>query len=111
MKILRLLLAVVVVQQSCYEAKKPSNSKFDSEQLQAELLRVVGMKGKPTVSRGRSRVPKYVMDLYRRRALLDGFTKEGMSAPGATVRTFFRGKLTLIFAYHLFEASRITDDS
>ncbi|KAK3741580.1 hypothetical protein QZH41_012523, partial [Actinostola sp. cb2023] len=47
------------------------------------------VKEKPTVSRTRWQVPRYVIDLYRQQAFIDGFTKDGTS-PGRTIRTFFR---------------------
>lgn len=93
MKVLRLLLSFVVFHQYYCEAKRASKLDYKSKQSQADLLRVFGIEKKPKFSRGRSRVPKYVMDLYRQKAYLDGYTKDGFSTPGTTVRTFFRGEL------------------
>ena len=59
--------------------------------LQSDLLNLLEIKEKPSVSRSRSQVPKYVMDLYKEQAHTSGFTKGGKSAPGKTIRTFFRG--------------------
>lgn len=59
--------------------------------LQNDLLNLLEIKEKPSVSRSRSQVPKYVMDLYKEQAHTSSFTKFGKSAPGKTIRTFFRG--------------------
>ena len=59
--------------------------------LQNDLLNLLEIKEKPSVSRSRAQVPKYVMDLYKEQAHASGFTKEGREAPGKTIRTFFRG--------------------
>lgn len=58
--------------------------------LQGDLLNLLEIKEKPSVARSRSQVPKYVMDLYKEQAHTTGFTKFGKSAPGKTIRTFFR---------------------
>lgn len=58
---------------------------------QSDLLKLLEIKEKPSVLRSRSQVPKYVMDLYRDQAHFGGFTKAWKSAPGTTIRTFFRG--------------------
>lgn len=59
--------------------------------LQSDLLNLLEIKEKPSVSRSRSQVPKYVMDLYKEQAHSSGFTKASKSAPTKTIRTFFRG--------------------
>ena len=59
--------------------------------LQTDLLNLLEIKEKPSVSRSRSQVPKYVMDLFKEQAHTSGFTRGGKSAPGKTIRTFFRG--------------------
>lgn len=59
--------------------------------LQNDLLNLLEIKETPSASRSRSQVPKYVMDLYKEQAHTTGFTKYGKSAPGKTIRTFFRG--------------------
>ena len=92
MRVLRLLV-FFFVHQCCYEAKKSTLPDYKAKQLQADLLQVVGIERKPKVTRGRLRIPKYVMDLYRRQKFLDRYTREGFSSPGTIVRTFFRGKL------------------
>ena len=61
--------------------------------LQNDLLNLLEIKEKPSVSRSRSQVPKYVMDLYKEQAHSSSYSK---SAPGQTIRTFFRGMLPLL---------------
>lgn len=61
------------------------------DQLKTDLLSLLEVKEQPTVSRSRYQVPRYVIDLYRKQAFIDGFTKDGTS-PGTTIRTFFRGR-------------------
>lgn len=61
------------------------------DQLKTDLLTLLEVKEKPTVTRSRYQVPRYVIDLYRKQAFIDGFTKDGTS-PGTTIRTFFRSK-------------------
>lgn len=64
--------------------------------LQNDLLNLLEIKEKPSVSRSRSQVPKFVMDLYKEQAHTSSFTKFRKSAPGKTIRTFFRGMLPLL---------------
>lgn len=61
--------------------------------LQNDLLNLLEIKEKPSVSRSRSQVPKYVMDLYKEQAHQSSYSK---SAPGQMIRTFFRGMLPLL---------------
>lgn len=60
--------------------------------LKTDLLTLLEVKEKPFVSRSRSEVPKYVIDLYKQQAHGNGFTKHLKAATGRTVRTFFRGE-------------------
>lgn len=64
--------------------------------LQNDLLNLLEIKEKPSVSRSRSQVPKYVMDLYKEQAHPSSYSKFRKSAPGKTIRTFFRGMLPLL---------------
>lgn len=64
--------------------------------LQNDLLNLLEIKEKPSVSRSRSQVPKYVMDLYKEQAHPSSYSKFRKSAPGKTIRTFFRGMLPFL---------------
>lgn len=64
--------------------------------LQNDLLNLLEIKEKPSVSRSRSQVPKYVMDLYKEQAHSSSYSKFRKSAPGQTIRTFFRGTLPFL---------------
>lgn len=70
--------------------------------LQNDLLNLLEIKEKPSVSRSRSQVPKYVMDLYKEQAHASGFTKGGKEAPGKTIRTFFRDPRLSVDERHFF---------
>lgn len=70
--------------------------------LQNDLLNLLEIKETPSVSRSRSQVPKYVMDLYKEQAHTTGFTKDGKSAPGKTIRTFFRDSSLSVDERHFF---------
>ena len=65
-------------------------SRLEKHKLKTDLLTVMDVKGKPAVTRSRSDVPKYVLDLYKQQASSDGYTKH--IGPPRTVRTFFRGE-------------------
>lgn len=70
--------------------------------LQNDLLNLLDIKEKPSVSRSRAQVPKYVMDLYKEQAHASGFTKEGREAPAKTIRTFFRDPRSSVDERHFF---------
>ncbi|XP_032219916.2 bone morphogenetic protein 2 [Nematostella vectensis] len=63
---------------------------LEIDDLKSDLLNLLEVKEKPAISRSRWQVPRYVIELYRKQAFIDGFTKNGHSTPGRTVRTFFR---------------------
>jgi len=96
MKSLKFILVFV-----CFTTVSLENA-AEFSHLQSDLLNLLEIKEKPSVSRSRSQVPKYVMDLYKEQAHTSGFTKGGKSAPGKTIRTFFRDTRISVNERHFF---------
>ena len=61
------------------------------KQLKDDLLNLLEIREKPKVSRSRSQVPKYVMDMYKIHIHTGAFLEGKRPFPGKTIRTFFRG--------------------